>query len=198
MLGVTEGRAARAGSRLRENDLAARRLGNRMQPAHDRSGLVTSAWAAVVTGTIVAMLFAIVRAHGGLAATEGTLPPRPTMLVSTPSFRPARDSPSTPTSYGLVRRRWVGSPLGLPLLPLPGREPSPSGKSPSSPGPPPCRPSPRRPPRRSSSRPPRRPLPSRPFSSMARSLLSARSMASMARSVWPCSSASIPSPRSPW
>ena len=51
-----------------------------MQPAHDRSGLGTSAWAAVVTGTIVAMLFAIVRAHGGLAATEGTLPPRAVSL----------------------------------------------------------------------------------------------------------------------
>src|SRR5215475_1613842 len=52
---------------------------------------------------------------------EGTLPPRPTRLVSIPSLRPARASPSTPTSNGFVRRRCEGSPFGLALLPLPGR-----------------------------------------------------------------------------
>ena len=42
-----------------------------MRSAHDRSGFVTSAWAAVVTGTILAIASAIAGAHGGLGAGEG-------------------------------------------------------------------------------------------------------------------------------
>src|SRR3989441_3527409 len=57
---------------------------------------------------------------------DGIWPARPVRFVSYPSFLPRRDSPSTPTSKGLARSRAVGSPFGMVLRPLPGRNPSPS------------------------------------------------------------------------
>src|SRR4026207_1109517 len=49
---------------------------------------------------------------------------------------PAPAPPSPPASKGLPLSRDVASPFGEVLLPRPGSRPSPSGKSPSSPGPP--------------------------------------------------------------
>src|SRR5438067_2383164 len=97
---------------------------------------------------------------------DDIFPARPVMFVSYPSFLPRRDSPSTPTSYGLPRSRWEASPFGDALFPFPGSRPSPSPKSWSS-GPPSPRP-PSRPLRRSLSRPPRRFLPPRCASSCGR------------------------------
>src|SRR4026207_910949 len=79
------------------------------------------------------------RRHLGTApehvGIDAPLAARP-RLPRAPGGRPARASPAAPRSKGLPLSRDVASPFGEVLLPRPGSRPSPSGKSPSSPGPP--------------------------------------------------------------